>query len=112
VSAVPGAGPASAPPERPTATSVDARADELAALKQARSAVARGDYTAALRLLDAHRRAFPKGRLLEEGEALRIKALWGSGRRDQARSALTSFQRRFPGSVLGSGLKATVQASP
>jgi hypothetical protein len=73
---------------------------ELVLLQRARSALNRGEYTTALRELAAHRRRFPTGPLREEREALRIKALEGQGKSEEARQAGEKFRKRYPKSVL------------
>jgi hypothetical protein len=74
--------------------------DELRLLRQARAAVARQDFAAALIPIAAHARRFKNGRLAEEREALRVRALSGLGRTEEARHASDSFEARFPRSVL------------
>lgn len=74
--------------------------EELRLLRQARAAVARGAFAAALAPIAEHARLFEDGRLAEEREALRVKALAGLGRKDEARRAASAFQTRFPRSVL------------
>jgi len=74
--------------------------DELGLLRQARAAVARQDFAAALPPIAEHARQFRGGRLTEEREALRVRALSGLGRRDDARRAADAFAVRFPHSVL------------
>jgi hypothetical protein len=56
-----------------------------------------------------HARKFKDGRLSEEREALRVKALAGLGRSGEARRAANSFRARFPRSVL---LSAVNKMSP
>jgi hypothetical protein len=73
---------------------------ELRLLRQARVAVARGDFAAALSPIAEHSRRFKNGRLAEEREALRVKALAGLGRMEEARHAAVAFRARFPRSVL------------
>jgi hypothetical protein len=73
---------------------------ELDLLQPARAAVARQDFADALRLIAEHDRRFADGHLLEEGEALRIEALVGLDRIEEARDAALGFARRFPRSVL------------
>jgi hypothetical protein len=73
---------------------------ELHLLRQARAAVAREDYASALAPIADHARRFKDGRLAEEREALRVKALAGLGRTDEARRAAAAFKARFPRSVL------------
>jgi hypothetical protein len=78
----------------------DAYALELRILERARAAVASGDFSAALRAVANHQRRFPAGRLQEEREALRVKALSGLGRNEEAGRAAERFRERFPRSVL------------
>ncbi len=74
--------------------------EELGLLQQARTAVARQDFAAALPPIAEHARRFKNGRLAEEREALRVRALSGLGRIDEARRAAGAFESRFPRSVL------------
>jgi len=78
----------------------DSDREELRLLRLARSAVARQEFGAALGLLTEHARRFKDGRLAEEREALRVRALAGLGRTDEARRTAERFQARFPRSVL------------
>ena len=74
--------------------------DELRLLRQARAAVARQDFAGALSPIAEHARRFKYGRLAEEREALRVRALSGLGRTDDARRAADAFETHFPRSVL------------
>ena len=74
--------------------------EEIRLLEQARAAVARDDFAGALEALAGHARGFEHGRLVEEREALRIKALVGLGRQDEVRRAAADFRARFPRSLL------------
>jgi hypothetical protein len=76
------------------------RSDELRILHRARQSDARGDYFSVLALVAQHERAHPDGRLTEEREVLRVRALVGLGRGKAARFAATRFRRQFPRSVL------------
>jgi len=106
----PSAPPAPAPPEpssdpAPTVTAressrSDMASEELGLLRQARAAVARGDFSAALRPITEHTRRFKNGRLVEEREALRVKVLVALGRTKEARHTAAAFKARFPRSVL------------
>ena len=82
---------------------------ELAVLEPARAAVARGDHASALRAIGNHERRFPAGILREEREALRVKALSGLGKDDEARKAAERFRERFPRSVLAPSLEEAVK---
>ncbi len=73
---------------------------ELRLLSRARAAVAHADFYAALPLIAEHARRFRDGRLAEEREALRVRALAGLGRDEDARHVATAFRTRFPHSVL------------
>lgn len=77
-----------------------ALSDELRWLAPARQALARRDFGAALTAIAEHARRFREGRLVEEREALRVKALAGLGRVNEARAAAGEFRRRFPRSAL------------
>jgi TolA-binding protein len=96
-------------PRRAPAVDVDAL--ELAILQRARAAVARGDFASAIEALRDHQRRFPRGKLGEEREALRVKALAGLGRHDDARRAAERFRERFPDSVLSPRIEGT-QGAP
>jgi hypothetical protein len=80
---------------------------ELALLQRARAAVAKGNHSTALDAIAEHQRRFPMGRLREEREALRVKALAGLGRKDEARRAAERFRSEFPRSVLSSSIEQT-----
>jgi hypothetical protein len=84
----------------PLSGQADSAPDELGLLRQARAAVARRDFSAALGPIGEHARRFRRGRLVEEREALRVRALSGLGRTEEARRAADAFEKRFPRSVL------------
>jgi hypothetical protein len=83
-----------------TATEIEAYALELQVLQPARRAVAQRDFGRALGAITDHQRRFPAGKLTEEREALRVKALLGLGRTAEAERAGTAFRARFPHSAL------------
>lgn len=87
---------------------------ELRLLRQARAAVARDDFAAALPLIAEHARRYryKEGRLAEEREALRVKALVGLGRGEEARRAAAAFERRFPRSVLLPAVQQMTSSAP
>jgi hypothetical protein len=74
--------------------------DELRLLERARQFDRRGDYSAALAVTREHQRRFSDGRLVEERDALRIRALMGLGRATEAGETAALFRRKFPRSVL------------
>ncbi len=93
------------PPAKPVASprssaTAAGPSGELRLLQAAREAILAGNYRTALASLDAHARRYPGGRLAEEREALRVKALRGLGRSDEAQRAASDFRRQFPRSVL------------
>ena len=74
--------------------------EELQLLSRARQSDARGDYAEVLAVVADHERSYPAGRLSEEREVLRVKALVGLGRGNESRHAAAKFRRQFPRSVL------------
>jgi hypothetical protein len=85
---------------------------EQALLDPARAALARGDGVAALARLDVHERRFPTGALSQEREAMSIRALVLTGRRDRAVARAASFRARYPDSLLWPMIDATLRARP
>src|SRR5262249_41497446 len=85
---------------------------ERALLDGAREAFARGDAAEAIAALDAHAQKFPAGRLVEEREALAIKALVNVGRVEEARRRADRFRARFPKSLLTSAVDNALQMNP
>ena len=83
-----------------SATDGEAYAMELRVLQPARQAVARYDFSSALAAISEHQHRFPSGKLTEEREALRVKALLGLGRVAEAQSAGAAFREHFPRSAL------------
>lgn len=84
------------PSHRPGRVAVE----ELRLLDRARQSDARGDYAAVLGIAAEHERRFPDGRLAEEREVLRVRALVGLGRAGEARQTASAFRQQFPRSVL------------
>jgi len=82
------------------AVDIEAYTKELQVLQPARQAVTRGDFAKALSAIGEHQSRFPSGKLVEEREALRIKALLGLGRTGEAQRAGATFRARFPHSAL------------
>jgi hypothetical protein len=103
------------PPVEKTAPSASAPqegtlAAERAILDVARSALARGDGAHALEAADRHGRAFPRGQMAEEREAIAVQALVKLERLDEARARGTRFRTRYPNSVLGPVIDAALAA--
>jgi len=99
-------------PAKPALSKAETAREELRLLRQARAAVAREDYTAALPPITEHARRFKDGRLAEEREALRVKALAGLGRTEDARRVAAAFRARFPRSVLLSAVNRLSPSEP
>jgi hypothetical protein len=72
----------------------------LELLQRAHAAYTRHEFLGALALIGEHARRFPAGSLAEEREALRVRALLGCGRVEEAQHAAATFAVRFPRSVL------------
>jgi TolA-binding protein len=96
---------------RRSITPQESYAAELQLLQRAQSEYASHDFANALAVLAEHGRRFPKGRLAEEREALRVRALAHAGRGDEARRALASFANRFPHSAFLPRLQAAAQSA-
>jgi hypothetical protein len=94
------------------ANTADAHALELGVLQRARAAVASGQFPTALDAIAEHQRRFPNGILQEEREALRVKALAGLGKTEEARKAALRFGEKFPNSVLSPRLEEATQKAP
>jgi hypothetical protein len=83
-----------------SATKEDPFTAELELLQRAHAAYTRHEFSVALALVAEHARRFPKGRLAEQREALRVRSLAGSGRTVEAHRAAAAFAVQFPRSVL------------
>jgi hypothetical protein len=120
----PSAEPPSAPPPRAASTSAASRrspiparavrpepaastlAAEIAALDDARSALASGAPHRALALIAAYRRDFPSGQLAREADALAIDALQAEGNHAEAVSRAADFTSRYPDDPHAARLRA------
>lgn len=98
---------APAPPLRPP-PAVDTTARERVLIERARTALGRDRPEQGLAALDEHTRRFPRGRLREERDALRVAGLAQLGRHDDAIKAAGRFTRRFPNSLFAPMVKAAV----
>ena len=83
-----------------TVTARESYAEEIELLEKAQAALARRDFGGALAQLAEHARRFPRGRLAEDREAMRVRLLASSGRPGDARRAEIAFADQFPRSVL------------
>lgn len=98
--------------ETPKAATSGALAAEQSLLDPARAALVRGDGATALARLALHERRFPAGLLSQEREAMAIHALVLTGARADAERRAASFRSRYPGSLLGPTIDATLRTRP
>jgi hypothetical protein len=78
----------------------------------ARAALARGDFEAALAAAEKHARAFPRGRLAEERDAIAVQALAGAKRGPEARARADAFRAKYPKSMLLPIVEDAVRSIP
>lgn len=83
--------------------------EEQRAIETARAAVARGDATTALGLLDDYQRSYARGQFRPEALALRIEALSQRGELGRARSLAAEFRHVYPHHPLLLRVQAAVQ---
>lgn len=99
VAAPAGARSAGSRPSRRASRSLDELEAERIILQQARAQLAARDGRSALSTIEEHAREFPDGTLAEEREALAIRALLLTSRREDARARAGLFRRRHPQSI-------------
>ncbi len=108
------AAPASAPPSSsevsPELSPSDLR-EEAAVLAAARADLARGDAKSASRRLDEASARFPRGMLLEERDALYVRAAEQSGDHERASRLAWSFLERHPRSPLRPSVERVLEKS-
>lgn len=75
-------------PDAPSALDAETRS-----LTEARTALRRGDFDAALAALDRYDAAHPSGALVDEGRSTRLRALCGAGRGADARALADRLAR-------------------
>lgn len=99
------------PPTAPVAVAPREERDDLPAelrwIERAQTALAANDPAAAQAALRGHARAFPRGHLSEEREALAVQVLCASGRADEARRAAAVFVARHPTSPQAARVRRT-----
>jgi hypothetical protein len=103
---------ASASSPRPSSEATDPVADERMLLDLARGAIEREDGAAALAATEEHARKHPRGILVQEREAIAVRALVLLGRRDEARARLDRFREHFPDSLLLPPLESSFGREP
>jgi hypothetical protein len=92
-------------------TGASALSQERALIDVVRTAIARGHADSALEAIDRHARLFPRGRLVEEREGLRVLALLRAGRVSEAETQAARFGQRYPGSLLWPAIKASLESA-
>jgi hypothetical protein len=105
----PRARPAPADTDAPTVVKPrepSALAEETSLLRRAKAALARGDGSEALELVDEHGRRFPAGVFRGERAVVKARALCALGRRTEARAVADDFVRAHPGSHLAEQMAA------
>lgn len=81
-------------------------------LELAHNALARGRADEALAALERHARRFPRGRLGEERDSMRVPTLVVLGRGDDARRAAERFHARYPHSLFAPVVQRAIEAIP
>jgi len=94
------------------AAPTDSLAEEVRMLREARSALDRGDAAQALKLLDVHETRFRRGTLPEERLATRVQALCTLGLVDRARAVARELERAAPRSPHLARVRASCIAGP
>jgi len=100
--------PDSAGADAPKSASTPSLADEVAAIKSAKSTLASGNAVQALRELDAYRSHFPHGRLGQEATVVRIEALLRSGNQAAASAIADRFLSAHPDSPYSARVRTLV----
>jgi len=90
------------------AASTPSLAEEVAAIKSAKTALAAGDPSQALHELDAYRAHFPHGRLVQEAAVVRIEALVRAGNTAAANAAADRFLAGNEGSPYAARVRSLV----
>lgn len=96
--------------ETPSSAPADTLVEETRIVGEARRALAKGDAREALALLDDHATRFPKGTMIVDARALRVRSLCAIGRTDDARAAATALAAEFPESPSAVGVRDACDA--
>jgi hypothetical protein len=94
--------------DAPKSVGAPSLADEVAAIKSAKSALAGGDAPQALHELDAYKLHFPRGRLSQEATVVRIEALISSGNQAAAGAVADHFLTAHPDSPYSARVRTLV----
>jgi hypothetical protein len=94
--------------DTPRSVGTPSLAEEVAAIKSAKGALAGGNAAQALRELDAYKQHFPRGRLAQEATVVRIEALINSGNQGAAGTAADHFLAAHPDSPYSARVRSLV----
>jgi hypothetical protein len=94
--------------DTPKSVSAPSLAEEVAAIKSAKGALAGGNAAQALRELDAYKLHFPRGRLSQEATVVRIEALISSGNQAAAGTVADHFLAAHPDSPYSAHVRTLV----
>jgi hypothetical protein len=95
-------------PTRPApSVATDSLAEELALIRSAQSALGSGNPTGALSILDQHAKRFPRGKLGQEREVTRVRALCRGGRLGEAQNLYRALAKGAPSSPHLASLRAS-----
>jgi hypothetical protein len=111
----PGSSTRTEPPQQPAGARLkqDARlAAERVLLERAQAALARRNATGAVEALNRHAAEFSDGELVEEREALFVRALVESERTEEARARADRFRQQFPRSVFLGTVETVLRMAP
>jgi len=102
------------PEPRPArrASSGDELEAERIMLQRARAQLAAGDGKTALGAIERHARRFPGGALVEEREALAVRALLLTANHEAARARGAQFRRRYPQSIYLPAVEQALESIP
>ena len=98
----------SASADSPKSVGAPSLAEEVAAIKSAKGALASGNAAQALHELDAYKLHFPRGRLAQEATVVRIEALIGSGNQAAASTVADHFLAAHPDSPYSARVRTLV----
>jgi hypothetical protein len=94
--------------DSPKSVGAPSLAEEVAAIKSAKGALASGNAAQALRELDAYKLHFPRGRLAQEATVVRIEALIGSGNQAAASTVADHFLAAHPDSPYSARVRTLI----
>jgi hypothetical protein len=100
------------PPNASAASNGERVGAERALLDAARVALSNGEPDEAVTLVERHANEFPHGRLVEESDALAVRALVKSGRYDEARARGAAFKAKWPRSLALPAVDAALASIP